>query len=103
MNYELPGNDETLNKYLAALTELDRDLLDLLDNVASENKLTENEALALAIIGLWSRAKDVDEGRVYISIPAAGLRVYDEPQTLLLGEAHGTYAEVLARLRGEAT
>jgi hypothetical protein len=103
MNAELPTSDETLNKYLAALTELDGELLKLLDQVAMDNALTENEALALAIIGLWSRARDVDEGRVYVSVPADSVRFYDTPDRLLLGEGHQAYAEVIARLRGELT
>ena len=100
MNSEFADNGELLEKYLAALNEIDRGILGLLDQVATDNKLTENEALALAIIGLWSRAKDVEEGRVYISVPAGSLRVYDKPQEVLLGEANHTYAEVVARLEG---
>jgi len=102
VNSELPADSETLDRYLAALSEIDHELLGLLDQVAAANHITENEALALAIIGLWSRAKDVDEGRVYVSVPADSVRFYKTPDSLLLGEGHQAYAEVVARVRGVA-
>ncbi|SMQ62424.1 hypothetical protein SAMN06295909_0734 [Plantibacter sp. VKM Ac-1784] len=103
MNAEAHPDAEILDKYLAALTELDHGLLDLLDKVATDTGLSENQALALAIIGLWSRAKDVDEGRVYISVPADSVRFYNTPDGLLLGEGNEAYAEVLAQLRDGAS
>lgn len=101
MDNERVSNEELIERYAAALNALDTQLLDLLEEVAVENKLSENEALALAIIGLWSRAKDKAEGRVYISVPADSLRTYEEPLDVLLGEGADTYAEVIARLKGE--
>lgn len=98
-NERLP-TEEILEKYGAALNELDSQLLDLLEEVAIDNNLSENEVLALAIIGLWSRARDKAEGRIYISVPADSMRTYEEPQEVLLGEGADTYAEVMARLKG---
>lgn len=100
MDNERLSTEEVLERYGAALNELDTHLLDLLEEVALDNNLSENEVLALAIIGLWSRAKDKAEGRIYISIPADSMRVYEEPQEVLLGEGADTYAEVMARLKG---
>lgn len=100
MNAEVPSVDEALAKYAAALSKVDDRLLELLDEVAAKNDLSENETLALAIVGLWALARDAEEGRFYISVPITSLRIYDEPMDLLLGEARQDFVRLFASLSG---
>lgn len=101
MTTENTANAERLERYMAALNELDEGLIQLLDRIARQQKLDEKAALSTAFTVLCARMKDIEEGRVYLSVPEMSVRYYHTPADLMLGEGNQAYADVADVLRGE--
>ncbi|MCZ1075263.1 hypothetical protein [Rhodococcus sp. A5(2022)] len=102
MSMERPTDQEILEKYESALRQLNEKVIALLEEVADECDLSENEVLGIAIVGLHQRMKSVREGRVYLSVPADTVEFYTTPAAVLMGEAHPAYADVYERLSADS-
>lgn len=96
---DIDAAGESVEQLDSALTKLGSELTGILAEVADEFDLTENQALALALISMQTRLREIKDGRIFLSVPADQVEFYRTSLEVLLLNADPAYIEVYETLR----